>query len=131
MAPTATSLILLRKNNSQFYQKWQKCYNTYMLKQKEFVMQKLTKIQEINQAIMFGEFTNVELESMIDAIKFARASIANINKNQFRVGSTVKFRSNRNGVTYTGTVEKVKIKYTLVRTNAGLYNVPANMLEAA
>ena len=102
-----------------------------MLKQKEFVMQKLTKIQEINQAIMFGEFTNVELESMIDAIKFARASIANINKNQFRVGSTVKFRSNRNGVTYSGTVEKVKIKYTLVRTNAGLYNVPANMLEAA
>ena len=94
-------------------------------------MQKLTKIQEINQAIMFGEFTNVELESMIDAIKFARASIANINKNQFRVGSPVKFRSNRNGVTYTGTVEKVKIKYTLVRTNAGLYNVPANMLEAA
>jgi len=102
-----------------------------MLKQKEFEMQKLTKIQEINQAIMFGEFTNVELESMIDAIKFARNSIANINKNQFRVGAQVKFRSNRNGVTYTGTVEKVKIKYILVRTNAGMYNVPANMLEAA
>ena len=102
-----------------------------MLKQKEFEMQKLTKIQEINQAIMFGEFTNVELESMINAIKFARASIADINKNQFRVGSQVKFRSNRNGVTYTGTVEKVKIKYILVRTNVGMYNVPANMLEAA
>ena len=94
-------------------------------------MQKLTKIQEINQAIMFGEFTNVELESMIDAIKFARNSIANINKNQFRVGAQVKFRSNRNGVTYTGTVEKVKVKYILVRTNVGMYNVPANMLEAA
>ena len=102
-----------------------------MLKQKEFVMQKLTKIQEINQAIMFGEFTNVELESMIDAIKFARNSIANINKNQFRVGAQVKFRSRANGVTYTGTVEKVKVKYILVRTNVGMYNVPANMLEAA
>jgi len=94
-------------------------------------MQKLTKIQEINQAIMFGEFTNVELESMIDAIKFARNSIANINKNQFRVGAQVKFRSRANSVTYTGTVEKVKVKYILVRTNVGMYNVPANMLEAA
>lgn len=94
-------------------------------------MKELTKIQQINQAIMFGEFTNLELESMIDAIKFARASIANQNKNSFRVGSSVKFRSNRNGMTYTGTVEKVKIKFILVKTSAGLYNVPANMLEAA
>ena len=93
-------------------------------------MQKLTTIQEINQAIMFGEFTNTELEGMIDAIKFARASIAKQNKRSFRIGNAVKFRSNRNGMTYNGTVEKVKIKYILVRTNAGLFNVPANMLEA-
>ena len=41
-------------------------------------MQKLTTIQEINQAIMFGEFTNTELEGMIDAIKFARAGLASV-----------------------------------------------------
>jgi len=28
-------------------------------------------------------------------------------------------------------VNKVKQKFVLVRTNAGMYNVPANMLEAA
>jgi 50S ribosomal subunit-associated GTPase HflX len=47
------------------------------------------------------------------------------------LGDTVKFTSNRNGLTYTGTVRKVKIKYILVDTNGGLFNVPANMLEAA
>jgi hypothetical protein len=34
-------------------------------------------------------------------------------------------------MTYSGTVDKVKIKYILVRTNSGLFNVPANMLEVA
>jgi len=28
-------------------------------------------------------------------------------------------------------VNKVKIKFILVKTNAGVFNVPANMLEAA
>ena len=50
----------------------------------------------------------------------------------FMPGDTVKFTSNRNGVTYRGVVDKVKIKYILVRTsNSQLFNVPANMLEAA
>lgn len=94
-------------------------------------MEQLSTIQQINSAIMFGNLTNIELESIIGAVKFARTSLSKQNKRSFRVGNTVKFRSNRNGMTYNGTVEKVKIKYILVRTNAGLFNVPANMLEAA
>ena len=33
----------------------------------------MQSIQEVNQAIMFGGWTNEELESMISAIKFKRA----------------------------------------------------------
>jgi hypothetical protein len=80
---------------------------------------------------MFGNFTNDELTSMIDAVKFARAQLTKQNKRAFQLGDSVKFTSNRNGLTYVGTVRKVKIKYILVNTPGGLFNVPANMLEAA
>jgi hypothetical protein len=88
-------------------------------------------IKAINSAIMFGNLTNDELTSVIDAVKYARAQMTKQKTRSFMLGDTVKFTSNRNGMTYIGTVNKIKIKYILVRTNAGLFNVPANMLEAA
>lgn len=87
-------------------------------------------IQEINRAIISGVFTNDDLNSIVDAIKYARAQLTKQNKRTFRLGDQVKFTSNRNGLTYVGTVRKVKIKYILVNTPGGLFNVPANMLEA-
>lgn len=93
-------------------------------------MEQLSTIQQINSAIMFGNFTNVELNSIIDAVKYARAQMTKRQTRALRAGDTVKFTSNRNGITYQGTVDKVKLKYVLVRTNGGLFNVPANMLEA-
>ena len=92
-------------------------------------MEKLSTIQQINSAIMFGNLSNVELESVISAVKFARASLAKQNRRVFQPGDSVKFTSNRNGQTYTGTVEKVNRKYIVVRTPVGGYRVPANMLE--
>ena len=88
-------------------------------------------VKAINSAIMFGNLTNVELESVISAVKFARAQLTKQKTRAFGVGDSVKFTSNRNGLTYVGTVNKVKIKYVLVKTPGGLFNVPANMLEAA
>ena len=88
-------------------------------------------IKQVNSAIMFGDFTNEQLGSIIDAVKYRRAQLTQQNKRAFQLGDTVKFTSNRNGLTYVGTVNKVKIKFVLVKTNAGLFNVPANMLEAA
>jgi len=93
-------------------------------------MEQLSTIQQINSTIMFGNLTNTELSSIIDAIKFARAQITKQQARALRVGDTVKFTSNRNGVTYKGTVDKIKIKYVLVNTAQGRYNVPASMLEA-
>jgi len=87
-------------------------------------------VKAINSAIMFGNLTNDELSTVIDAVKYARAQLTKQNRRSFMLGDTVKFTSNRNGVTYTGTVNKIKIKYILVRTPNGMFNVPANMLEA-
>jgi hypothetical protein len=88
-------------------------------------------IKDINSAIISGVFTNDDLNSIANAIKFARAQLSKQNARSFWAGDSVKFTSARNGVTYTGTVEKVKLKYALVRTANTRYNVPLNMLESA
>ena len=93
-------------------------------------MERLTQIQQVNSAIMFGDFTNEELSSIIDAVKFARASIANQNKRALTLGTIVKFTSSRTGMPVTGTVEKINRKFIIVRETNKLSNwrVPANML---
>lgn len=88
-------------------------------------------IKQINSAIMFGTLTNTELDSIIDAVKFARSVLAKQNKREFRVGSSVKFYSTKRDQTYFGTVRKIAIKYITVDTGQVLFKVPANMLEAA
>lgn len=86
-------------------------------------------IRQVNQAIMFGQFTNTELSSIIDAVKWARASLAKSVKNQLSIGDQVQFTSSKNGMTYTGTVSKIAIKYVTVKTQQGLWRVPASMLS--
>jgi hypothetical protein len=90
----------------------------------------MTSIKDINSAIMFGNFTNTELASIIDAVKYARAQLTQKTKRSLMLGDTVKFTSNRNGVTYRGTVRKIAIKFVTVDTGQMLFKVPANMLEA-
>ena len=88
-------------------------------------------IQEINSAIMFGVWTNTELSSMIDAVKWNRAQLSRNVKNSIKPGQMVKFTSSKTGRTMVGDVTKIAIKYVTVRTPAGMWRVPANMLEAA
>ena len=85
-------------------------------------------VQEINTAIMFGDFTNVELMSMIDAVKWKRATLAKLTKASLAVGDSVEFTSTKTGQTMTGFVTKIAIKYVTVKTLGGLWRVPANML---
>ncbi len=87
-------------------------------------------ISQINTAIIQGNWANQDLESMIDAVKFARARLMERSKRSITLGSTVKFTSNKTGMTYQGTVEKIAIKFVTVNTGAGRWKVPANMLEA-
>ena len=88
-------------------------------------------IQEVNSAIMFGTWTNVELSSMIDAVKWNRAQLTKEVKNSIKPGQMVKFTSSKTGRKMVGDVTKIAIKYVTVRTPAGMWRVPANMLEAA
>ena len=94
-------------------------------------MQQLTSIQQINSAIMFGTFTNDELTSIVNAVQYARAQLGKAKIREFRKGDTVKFNSVKRGVTVTGTVTKVAIKYVTVKDGTMLWKVPANMLESA
>ena len=87
-------------------------------------------IQAINTAIISGTWTNDELSSMIDAVKFARAQLTQKARFTLRNGSKVKFYSTKRGITVEGVVTKVAQKYATVSTTAGLWKVPMNMLEA-
>jgi hypothetical protein len=90
----------------------------------------MTDLETVRSAIISGRFSNQELDAIADALRFARSQLTKQNTRALRAGDIVKFTSNRNGITYQGTVEKVKLKFVLVATPAGRYNVPANMLEA-
>ena len=91
----------------------------------------MLSIQEINSTIIAGNFTNDQLTSIIDAVKFARAQLTQQNKRKFRVGDNVNFTSSRTGLNVTGKVRKIAIKYVTVDTGQTLWKVPANMLLAA
>ena len=100
-------------------------------------MEKFSAIQQVNSAIMFGNFTNDELNSIGDAIKFARASIAKQNKRAMNVGTVVTFKNSRTGMIVTGTVKKVNRKFILVNEQkpgsliGSTWRVPASMLTVA
>jgi hypothetical protein len=85
-------------------------------------------ITQINTAILQGNWTNDQLTSIVDAVKFSRARLVDMNKRALRIGDAVSFRSSRNGQTVTGTVSKIAIKFVTVKTAQGLWKVPANML---
>ena len=88
----------------------------------------MLSIKEVNQAIMLQTWTNTELSSMIDAVKWNRDHLAKQIKRSIRTGDNVEFTSSKTGRLTRGFVTKVAIKYVTVNTGMGLWKVPANML---
>jgi uncharacterized protein YwbE len=86
-------------------------------------------IQQVNSAIMLQSWTNTELSSMIDAVKWNRANLARQIKRSIMVGDNVEFTSSKTGRLTRGFVTKIAIKYITVNTGMGLWRVPANMLS--
>ena len=86
-------------------------------------------IQPVNSAIMLQSWTNTELTSMIDAVKWNRANLANQIKRSIQVGDNVEFTSSKTGRLTRGFVTKIAIKYVTVNTGMGQWRVPANMLS--
>ena len=94
-------------------------------------------ITEVNQAIMFGNFTDEQLRSIGMAVTYRRNQILSANKRQLAVGSKVKFVG-RQGRTVIGSVEKINRKFIIVKEQPNSFNggifatnwrVPGNMLE--
>jgi len=91
-------------------------------------------IKQINTAIMQGDFTNEELNSIGDAIRFARAQLVVRNKSALTIGSNVKFTSSTRG-TISGVVKKINRKFIIVDSSKpgsfinSVWRVPASMLE--
>ena len=85
-------------------------------------------IREVNSAIMLQTWTDTELRSMIDAVKWNRAQLVNQVKRSIRRGDNVEFTSSKTGRLTRGFVTKIAIKYVTVDTGMGLWRVPANML---
>lgn len=88
-------------------------------------------IQDVNSAIMFGSFTNEQLESIAAAVKYRRAQINKETKRSLMLGDVVKFTHPRTGRTHQGNVVKINIKNIKVRDGITTWNVPANMLTVA
>jgi hypothetical protein len=87
-------------------------------------------IKQINTAIMQGDLTNEELNSINDAIRFARAQLVVRNKSVLTIGSNVKFTSSTRG-TISGVVKKINRKFIIVDQPGQFrsWRVPASMLE--
>lgn len=88
-------------------------------------------IQDVNSAIMFGSFSNEQLESIAAAVKYRRAQINRETKRALMLGDVVKFIHPRTGRTHQGNVIKINIKNIKVRDGITTWNVPANMLTVA
>ena len=71
---------------------------------------------------------NDELNKVVEAVKLRRNQLHFTDAHNLKFRDRVSFQG-RHGIKETGTVEKVKIKYVLVRTDRGQrWNVPGSHL---
>ena len=84
------------------------------------------KLKTIVEDIFKMEST--DLSAVVDAVKMRRNQLHFADAQLFKVGDRVSF-AGRHGSTLKGVVERVKIKYILVRTDSGQrWNVPGSHL---
>lgn len=87
-------------------------------------------IQQINTAIITGSFTNADLDSIQDAVKYSKSRIASQLSVTLGTGTKVTLTHAKLGGRVQGTVLKVKIKKADVKLDSGMiYTVPLSMLS--
>jgi len=84
---------------------------------------------KINDVLNFIDDLNADdLQKVINVVKMRRNHLHFKDAQSLKVGDAVSFEGRR-GTTLKGVVEKVKIKYILVRTTSGTrWNVPGSHL---
>ena len=71
---------------------------------------------------------STDLSAVVEAVKLRRNQLHTTDAHSLRIGERVSFQG-RHGRTEKGVVEKIKIKYVLVRTDSGTrWNVPGSHL---
>ena len=85
-------------------------------------------IATLNSAIIRGKWTNEDIASMIEAVKFARSKLTKQTIRSITLQSNVEFTNSKTGRVMRGFVQKIAQKYVTVDTGAGVWRVPANML---
>jgi hypothetical protein len=94
-----------------------------------FSFYKQKKGVEVNKKLktIIEDIFNMEgtdLNAVVDAVKMRRNQLHAKQAHSLRIGQRVSF-DGRHGITEKGVVEKIKIKYVLVRTDRGQrWNVP-------
>ena len=74
------------------------------------------------------ELQSTDLNAVVDAVKMRRNQLHTSDAHKFRFMDRVSFQGRR-GAILKGTVERVKIKYILVKTDMGQrWNVPGSHL---
>lgn len=91
----------------------------------------MVDIVDIRSTITSGVYSASELDTIAQALKFARAQLAQRQIRACVKGDQVRFTNPKTGAVFLGTVDRVKIKNVIVATPQGRYNVPANLLEFA
>ena len=85
------------------------------------------KLQKILEDIY--KMDSADIQSIVDAVKLRRNQLHLQDAQSFRVGDTVFFRGRRNSL-QEAKVEKIKVKFVLVRTLDGTrWNVPGSHLS--
>ena len=85
-------------------------------------------LRDVLIGIRQGNFSNDELNLVIEAVKYARAQNGRRAANTLKIGEQVKFNG-RNGPV-VGRLEQIKIKKAIVVSGMTRWNVPLAMLEA-
>ena len=87
----------------------------------------MVTIQQVNEAIMFGDFTNEQLNAIAAAIKYRRNQIGRALRRSVVVGSRVRFVGR--GQYIMGDVTKIGTKNVYVKSGPNTWRVPSNILE--
>ncbi len=87
-------------------------------------------VNQINAAILGGNFSNEEIRAIIQAVKYKQDQMNTVARFMFRKGDQVKFKT-REGITVIGTITKVNRKTTEVKSGMTNWKVTSSLLEKA
>ena len=88
-------------------------------------------IQQVNEAIMFGNFSNDQLNGIAMSVKYRRAQIVKETKRALAPGDVVQFTHPKTGRVHQGSVIKINIKKIKIKEGFTTWNVPASMISIA